>query len=168
MSENNGKQPVRGGGSVPITISYRRVTKRPKIERKRAFIGWSNVIRNIAIKAIEFVEDLAYEVTSEELEAGESQVVHWALNVEDPWGPNNMSRIVAYKTGADRPPAGASFEVITIEPEDTTRYNPVSGEPVTGEETAPRPPNHDEARERMRAAIRREGLFDPEAGPPED
>ncbi len=167
MSDNgkskNPAPPIRGG-SVPITISYRRVTKRPKIERKRAFVGLTNVIRNLAIKAIEMVEDLAYETVSEELDAGESQVVHWALNVEDPWGPSNTARMVAYRTGEDRPPAGASFEIITIE--EQQKHNPVTGEPLTGEETATRPANHDQARERMRAAILREGLFDPEAGPP--
>ena len=150
-------KPIRGG-SVPITVSYRRVTKRPKLKRTRAFVGWRNVVRNIAIKAISLVEDLAYETTSEELEAGESQVVHWALNVEDPWGPNNTARIVAYRTGDDRPPAGASFEVISIE--EPRQVDP--------DARAHRPPNHDQAAARIREALQREGHFDPEAGfPPE-
>lgn len=148
-------KPIRGG-TVPITISYRRVTKRPTLKRERMFVGWKNVLRNIAVKAITFVEEIAYETTKEELDAGESQVVHWAINVEDPWGPSNTARLVAYRTGEDKPPAGASFEVISIE-------EPPQVDP---DAQAVRRPNHAVARQRIREALLREGHYDPEAGPP--
>jgi hypothetical protein len=144
-------------------MSYRRVTKRPEIKRTRRFVGFRQVWRNIAVKAIEFIEQVAYDTETEVLEAGEQQVVHWAINVEEPWGPNNTARVVAYRTGGDKPASGATFEVITVE--DPAQRNGNGTEP----QVARRPRNHERARERIRAALQRDGHYDPEAGmPPAD
>ena len=84
--KTQGMSGTTRGGTVPIVFSYRRVTKRPEVKRHRRFVGLKNVVRNIGIKAIELIEDLAYETETEVLDAGEQQVVHWQLQVDDPWG----------------------------------------------------------------------------------
>jgi hypothetical protein len=100
------------GGTVPIVISYRRVSEKPKIKRTRRFVGFANVLRNVAVKAIEFVEEMCYETESEVLDAGKQQVVHWALEVDDPWGVNDESSLVAVRT-LDKPACGVHCEIIT-------------------------------------------------------
>jgi len=145
------------GGTVPLTISYRKVTKRPEIKKHRRFVGFREIGRRIGAAVIETALDLAYDVETEVLDAGETEVVHWALNIEDPWGPNNSSMMRCTRL-PEKPPAGMSLEVVKILDEE--------GPPKPEEEVAYRGPNHDRARARMAQALQRDGHYDPEAGPP--
>ena len=144
------------GGTVPLTISYRKVTKRPEIKRTRKFIGFRAIGRKIAMKAIEVTLDLAYEMETEVLDAGQTEVVHWALHVEEPWGPNNNSSIRCVRL-PEKPPAGMSLEIVQILEE------PAPTEP--DQTVARRPANHAEVRRRMAEALQRDGHFDPEDPP---
>jgi hypothetical protein len=151
------------GGTVPIVMSYRRVTKKPEIKRTKRFIGLKRIIGTLAHRAIEWVEELAYEPETEVLDAGESEVVHWALQVNDPWDVGGQSHLVVTRL-ADCPPCGMNFETVRIEEPE-----PVVEQAQLGDEIpqhAPRRGNHDEARAAMRRMLLNEGHFDPEAGPP--
>ncbi|HET6496803.1 MAG TPA: hypothetical protein VFH61_15715 [Thermoleophilia bacterium] len=159
MSKSQQLKGVCRGGSVPIVFSYRRVTKRPEVKRHRRFVGFKNVMRNISIKAIELIEDLAYETETEVLDAGEQQVVHWQLQVDDPWRMGRQAGLIVSRV-EDRPACGANFEIVTIEdPADNV---------IDPDAQAARPQNHDQARARMRDMLKKEGHFDQEAGFPAD
>ncbi len=147
------------GGTVPIVFSYRRVTKRPEIKRHRRFVGWRNVFRNIGIKAIELVEELGWGTETEVLDAGEQTVVHWQLQVDDPWRIGRQAGLILTRVD-DRPACGANFEIVTIDDPADRDVDP--------EARARRPANHEEARERMRDMLQKDGHYDPEAGFPED
>jgi len=145
------------GGTVPLTISYRKVTKRPEIKKHRTFVGFREIGRRVVAGVIEHYLDLAYDVETEVLEAGETEVVHWALNVEEPWGPNNTSHVRCVRL-PEKPAAGVSLEVVQILGEGPL--------PTPEETVAHRGPNHAAARRRMAEALQRDGHYDPEAGPP--
>ena len=133
-------------GTVPIVFSYRRVTKRPKIERTRRFVGLKRVFGTLVHRAIEWVEELAYEVQDEVMDAGREEAVHWALQVDDPWGPSAQSQLIVTRM-PDRPACGANFEIIRIEEPQSQPDTP---------ERARRPANFEQARSRMREMLQRE------------
>lgn len=139
---------------MPIVISYRKVTEKPEIRRTRRFVGWSRVLKNVAIKAIEFVQDICYETESEVLNAGKQRVVHWAVEVDNPWGCGESS-LVAVRV-PDKPACGAHFEIITIEedtPADVMPEEPVSTTPINNH----RQQQQNAIRDRLRARMEREG-----------
>ena len=148
------------GGTVPIVFSYRKVTKRPEIKRHRRFVGFKNVMRNLGIKAIELIEDLAYETETEVLDAGEQTVVHWQLQVDDPWRVDGRQAGLIVTRVDDRPACGANFEIVTIDDPADQDIDP--------DARARRPSNHGQARKRMREMLKEDGHYDPEAGFPED
>lgn len=159
------------GGTVPLLLSYRRVTKKPQIKRTRRFVGLRGIARNLAIKAIEFVQEVCYEIESEVLDAGEEQVVHWALEVDDPWGVNDRSTIVACRThGEERPAAGVSVEIVTFRPEvagdDEDVVRPTTTpQPTAHAPAARRGPEQEAVRARMRKALQAEmGSQQPSGG----
>ncbi len=154
------KGTVRGG-TVPLVISYRKVTKKPEVQRTRRFVGWKRMLANVAIKAIEAIEDIAYETETEVLDAGEQQVVHWAICVEDPWGLNDQSTLTAQRL-PDKPAAGVALEVVRIIEKDSEV--PFKGAEPRGA-VAPRRPDHEKIRERFRAQLKKDGHYDPEIGP---
>jgi hypothetical protein len=156
--------PTTRGGTVPLVMSYRRVTKKPVIERHRRFVGWRCLLSNLALKAIELIEEVCYEVQSEVLDAGDQQVVHWALEIDDPWGVHPESALIATRMH-ERPACGANFEVITVvEAPKVPSNGSARGGPTPP--VAPRRPDHEAVQERMRQRIISGGHFDPEAGPP--
>lgn len=147
------------GGSVPIVISYRKVSKRPKVKTTRKFVGPIQIFRNIAVKAIEAFESVAYDVENEILEAGVTKVVHWAINVDDPWGINEQASLTASRL-PDKPACGAHFEIVMLDPSLDMPEEDINNV------RARRPQNHPIAAERIREALIRDGHYDPEAGPP--
>jgi hypothetical protein len=104
-----------GSGGVPIVVTYRQILKKPKIVRERRFVGALQMVKNLLAKAIELVEGVAFETTTEVLDPGQSVSVHWAISVEDPWDTTTGAEkgLVAYRMLDDIPPSGVHFEVIT-------------------------------------------------------
>jgi len=101
---------------APFVISFRRILKTPKITRSRQFVGLANFVKNCLVKAIEFVEKNAFETKTEVIDPGKSVVVHWAVNIRDPWETQTgEADLVAFRMDGDKPPCGAHFEVITAE-----------------------------------------------------
>ena len=148
------------GGHVPITFTYRRVTKRPEIKRSKSFIGWKRIVGTLVHRAIEWVEELAYEPRNEVLEAGKEEAGHWALQVEDPWGPNDNSQLVVAR-GPELCHGGMNFEMIRIE------EPPEAAEIAEQEQAhARRPANFEHARSRMRDMLHREARYDDGAQQP--
>ena len=107
-------------GAVPFVITYRKILEKPKLERIRKFVGPLQLAKNLAVKAIELVENIAFETNTEVLDPGRSVAVHWAVQVEDPWDgtPGREMNLIAYRMLDDVPPCGAHFEILspTVQP----------------------------------------------------
>jgi hypothetical protein len=100
---------------VPFVVSYRKVLKKPKVERNRRFVGISRMTKNVLVKAIEFMESVAFETRTNVIEPGKSVAVHWAISVEDPFDTTTgrEKNLIAYRMLDDMPPCGAHFEIIS-------------------------------------------------------
>jgi len=106
---------LNGGPDVaPFVITYRKVFKRPKIEIVRSFVGFGQLFKNAVSKIKEIYEEIAYDVSKNVIDPGESKAVHWSVNVRDPWESSGEAEIVANQVPGLRPPAGYHFEVIQI------------------------------------------------------
>jgi hypothetical protein len=161
------------GGRVPIVISYRKITKKPVYQRVRGFVGVRRLAINLAIKALDFVEDVCFESENVEVEPGEEQVVHWAIEIEEPWGMNPQSTLVASRV-PDKPGCGSHYEVIRIvdakaEKEEAVRQ--AQSDRAVRPEHPPEllrrvRPEQAQIRKRLRERLLAAGQFDPEAGPP--
>lgn len=105
-------------GGVPFVVSYRKILRKPKIKRERRFVGAVQLVKNLLVKAIETVEQAAFETTTEYVEPGESVVVHWAVDIEDPFDtrPGQFKNLVAYRMENDVPPHGLRYEVLMPQP----------------------------------------------------
>jgi hypothetical protein len=105
---------------VPFVITYRKFLKKPKLERRRRFVGPVQLARNILLKAIEFIDDVAYVTETTTVDPGQSVAVHWAVQIEDPWDvtPGREMGLVAFRMMNDMPPCGAHFEIISPPPKE--------------------------------------------------
>lgn len=104
-----------GESGVPIVVTYRKVIKKPKIVRQRRFVGAVQMVKNFLAKAIEMVEEAAFETKTEIIDPGQSVSVHWAISVEDPWDTTTGAEknLVAFRMLNDIPPSGVHFEVLS-------------------------------------------------------
>jgi len=153
---------IAAGTTTPICITYRRSSERPTVKRTRRFVGFRQLARNAWNLIADSLDSIAYEV-EEKVEMGEDTVaVHWALEIEDPWGSDHESSLMAIRV-PECPPAGQHFEIFKVDPrlKKTTSQAPAAPAPKNG---VPQ----DEVREKLRAAIMSQGLYDPEAGPEDD
>jgi hypothetical protein len=121
-----------GESGVPIVVTYRKIIKKPKIVRQRRFVGAVQLVKNFLTKAIEMVEEAAFETKTEVIDPGQSVSVHWAISVEDPWDTTTGAEkgLVAYRMLNDIPPSGVHFEVIS----------PIKEAAPTAEVGKPEPP----------------------------
>lgn len=99
--------------AVPFVISYRQVVKKPQVERRRIFVGPIQLVKNVLASALEFIEHVAFDTETNVIDPGRSNVVHWAVTIEDPWDNNREATLIAHKTHGDRPPCGAHFEIVS-------------------------------------------------------
>jgi len=111
------KIPMSEGG-VPLAVTYRRILRKPKMTRERKFVGVVRLAKNLLVKAIETVEQAAFETKIEYLDEGESVVAHWAITVGNPFDNSpgkEMKNLVAFRINNEEelPPSGVHFEVIT-------------------------------------------------------
>lgn len=142
-------------GTVPFVISYRKVSKRPKIEHDRKFVGIRQVYRNITGLVLNTIEDIFYETESKIVDAGKTKVVHWAVNVDDPWGINDTATMVASRV-PEKPACGMHYEIVMID--ESLEF------PIKSDRVATRPENHESALARMRETLQRDGHFDEVVG----
>ena len=155
------------GGVTPICITYRRSSERPVIRHKRKFVGFRQVFKNAWNLVADTLDSLAFE-TEERLELGEDSIaVHWALEIDDPWGTNPESQLVAVRV-PECPPAGQHFEIFKIDPTvakpKPAKVDPADEPPTVARKNGSVP--QDEVREKLRAAIMGHGVDDREGGLP--
>jgi hypothetical protein len=149
-------------GTVPFVVSYRKVNKRPEIKTERKFVGIRQMYRNLVGMVLNAVEDVAYETDTVIDEEGlKTKVVHWAVNVDDPWGINDTASMVATRL-PEKPACGMHYEIVMID--ESLEFPIQTPGGINGSGVASRPENHEDALARMRDALKREGHFDPEVG----
>jgi hypothetical protein len=104
-----------GEQGVPFVITYRKILRKPKMTRERRFVGAINMVKNLIVKAIETIEDVAFETSIEEVDPGQSVSVHWAVTIPDAYDPTTgrEKNLVAFRMLNDMPPCGAHFEIIS-------------------------------------------------------
>lgn len=111
---------------VPFVISFRKILRKPKMTRHRRFVGPIGVVKNLLVKLIEVIEDVAFETKIEELDPGKSVSVHWAVTIPDAFDPTTgvEKNLVAFRMLNDMPPCGAHFEIITPMKEEKADVSP--------------------------------------------
>lgn len=101
-------------GAVPFVLTFRKILQKPKLKRERRFVGPTQLIKNLLVKAIDAIEEAAFETKTEVIDPGRTVAVHWAVSLEDPWDvTGGEANLVAYRMDGDRPPCGAHFEIIS-------------------------------------------------------
>jgi hypothetical protein len=129
---------MRGDQAVPIIIAKRRVKSEPKVEKKRRFVGLKQGFGTLIYRAIDTVLDCFWDMEQNIIDAGESDVVHYAIDVCDDQGAGGPELIVTKLAGKARPGCGVYCEVIS---------------PTINEEMVPpmdpRPPEQEESRAKM-------------------
>lgn len=111
---------------VPFVITYRKILRKPKMTRERRFVGAINMMKNLIVKAIETIEDVAFETSIEEIDPGQSVSVHWAVTIPDAYDPTTgcEKNLVAFRMLNDMPPCGAHFEIISPPKEEAADERP--------------------------------------------
>jgi len=128
---------MRGDQAVPIIIAKRQVKKEPRIVKKRRFVGFRQGIGTLLDKSIDLILDAFWDTEQEVLDAGESSVVHYAIDVMDDPGAGAPELVVTKLVGKARPGCGVYCEVIS---------------PVINEEsstTGPRTPTQKESKAKL-------------------
>lgn len=105
---------MRGENAVPIIVAKHTVTKEPKIEKRRRFVGLKAGLASLAEKAIDTVLDCFWVTDSEVIDKGESEVVQYAIDVNDDPGSDGPELVVTKLDGRARPGAGLYCEVISV------------------------------------------------------
>lgn len=105
---------MRGENTVPIIIGHRTVTKEPKITRHWRFVGFKEGFKALAAKVIEVIHESFWEPQNEVLEAGQSTIVNYAIQVVDEPGAAQPELVVTRLDGKARPGCGFYCEVINM------------------------------------------------------
>lgn len=127
---------LRGNQAVPIIIAKRQVKQEPKIVKKRRFVGLKQGLGTLLYKAIDGVLECFWDVEQEVLDAGDSDVIHYAIDINDAPGQAEPELVVTKLHGKARPGCGVYCEVIS----------PISAE--TAAET-PRAPEQEESKAKL-------------------
>jgi hypothetical protein len=130
---------LRGDRAVPMIIAKRFVKTEPKITKTRKFVGFKQGLGTLIYKTIELVQDCFWDVEQDVEDAGESDVVHYAIDVMDDPGAGAPELVVTKLHGKARPGCGVYCEVISPHPVD----------PEGGEDLHPYAPKPSESGARM-------------------
>jgi len=124
-------------GGVPFVVTYRKILKRPKIKRERKYVGTVQMVKNMLARAIEAIEQAAFETTTEYLDPGESVAVHWAVTVADPFDTRagQEKPLVCFRMENDIPPNGLHFEVYVPDSKPPSDIDPKRAEAPKGPQT---------------------------------
>jgi len=131
---------MRGDQAVPIIIAKRRVKTEPKIEKKRKFVGFKQGFGTLVYKAIDTILDCFWDMEQNIIDEGESEVVHYAIDVADDLGQGHPELTITKLVGKARPGCGVYCEVIS----PTINLDDHPMEPL-----APRPPKQKESSAKM-------------------
>lgn len=105
---------MRGENAVPIVIAKHTVRQEPKIVKKRRFVGFRAGLAALAERAIDTVLDCFWETEREVIDRGQSDVIHYAIDVNDDPGAEAPELVVTRLDGKARPGAGIYCEVISV------------------------------------------------------
>lgn len=105
---------MRGENAVPLIIAKHTVHQEPKIVKTRKFVGFRAGLASLAEKAIDTILDAFWITESEVTEKGESEVVHYAVDVNDDPGADGPELVVTKLDGRARPGCGIYCEVISV------------------------------------------------------
>ena len=104
---------LRGDRAVPIIIAKRLIRKEPKITKTRRFVGFRQGFGTLVYKAIEVLQECFWDEEQDVEDLGESEVVHYAIDVMDDPGSGAPELVVTKLHGKARPGCGVYCEVIT-------------------------------------------------------
>ena len=104
---------LRGDRAVPMIIAKRSVTKEPKVNNVRKFVGFRQGLGTLVYKAIELVQECFWDNEQEVEDMGEMDVVQYAIDVVDNPGQGAPELVVTRLDGKARPGCGFYCEVIT-------------------------------------------------------
>jgi len=100
---------------APIVLTYRRVFRKPSFADKTTFVGVWGFAKNMGRKVAALLHECAYHTERETLDPGHSTVVHYSLNIRDPWDVTaGEGELVATNHGPDKPPSALNFTVISM------------------------------------------------------
>lgn len=105
---------MRGEEAVPIIIAHRTVTQEPKVNRRWKYVGIKAGLKALAGKVVELVHESFWEPETEVLEAGQSSVVNYALQIVDTPGADQPELVVTRLEGQAKPGCGFYCEVINV------------------------------------------------------
>ena len=125
---------MRGDQAVPLIIAKRLVKKEPKIVKHRKFVGFKQGLGTLLYKAIDVILECFWDVEQEVLDAGDSEIIHYAIDVSDDPGAGAPELIVTKLHGKARPGCGFYCEVISpiinAETTETQQHSPTQEESV--------------------------------------
>jgi len=120
---------LRGDRAVPMIIAKRFVTREPKIVKRRKFVGFKQGLGTLVYKAIDLIQECFWDVEQDVEDMGETDIVHYAIDVVDTPGQGAPELVVTKLHGEARPGCGVYCEVISPHPlepasDDTHPYAP--------------------------------------------
>jgi len=107
---------LSGDQAVPIIIAKRFVKKEPKLIKRRRFVGFKQGLGTMIYKTIELFQECFWDVEQEVLDAGDSSVVHYVIDVSDDPGSGAPELVVTKLDGKAHPGCGVYCEVISPHP----------------------------------------------------
>jgi hypothetical protein len=131
---------LRGDKAVPMIIAKRYVKTEPKIINRRRFVGLKQGIGTLLYKSIELLQECFWDIQQEVEDKGESEVVHYVIDISDDPGAGAPELVVTKLVGNARPGCGVYCEVVSP--------NPVDGM-ETADDHEPRAPAQAESVARM-------------------
>lgn len=109
---------LRGDRAVPMIIAKRFVSKEPKINQRRKFVGFKQGFGTLVYKAIEMVQECFWDEEQEVEDAGESKVINYAIDVIDTPGQGAPELVVTRLEGEAIPGCGVYCHMISPVPSD--------------------------------------------------
>jgi len=131
---------LRGDRAVPMIIAKRFVSKEPKVNKTRKFVGLKQGLGTLIYKGIELFQECFWDEEQEVEDAGESRVINYAIDVVDAPGQGAPELIVTRLDGESHPGCGIYCHVISPAPEGMVEDDDV---------LRPRPPEQEESGARM-------------------
>lgn len=153
--------------SAPLVFTYKRVTKRPSYKQIRTFVGLRRLATNALTMVFDLLDDLCFDHEQATTDPGESTAVHWAVEVEDPWGINPSTNLVCTKIPEVPDRVGAHYEISRlVDPAAEAAALRVQLEPkseplVPGHVLRSMRPEQEATRARMRAALNGQASIPP-------
>lgn len=123
---------MRGDQAVPIIIAKRLVKRDPKISKTRKFVGIKQGLGTLVDKTIDVILECFWDVEQNIEDAGEFDMVHYAIDISDDPGAGAPELVVTKLVGKGRPGCGIYCEVISpvLESVEEQPHTPTQEESV--------------------------------------